>query len=258
MGIATVLRKIRVVALALKVRRPAVWMCVGLLLSTAGFAQEAVIRKNIAERLPYFPAIDEVTKMPMPGLYELRVGADVFYTDERGDYLFRGHLIDTKTKTNLTEDRVATLTAISFAALPIKDALVWKQGSGARKIVVFADPNCMYCKKFEQELQGVKDITVYTFLYPILGPDSQEKSRNIWCAKDGSRVWADWMLRGKVPKPTSAQCDSSALQRNQALGQKHRIDGTPGIVFEDGKLIAGAIERDQLEKQLLASKPRNE
>jgi len=246
------------VTFALNVHRPALWMCMGLLFCTTGFAQEAVIRKNITARLPNFPVIDEVTKMPMPGLYELRVGADVFYTDERGDYLFRGHLIDTKTKTNLTEDRVATLTAISFASLPIKDALVWKQGSGARKIVVFADPNCTYCKKFEQALQGVKDITVYTFLYPILGPDSQEKSRNIWCAKDGSQAWADWMLLGKDPKPTTTHCDSSALQRNLALGQKHRIDGTPGIVFEDGKLVAGAIERDQLEKQLLASKPRNE
>ena len=104
----------------------------------------------------------------------------------------------------------------------------------------------------------MKDITVYTFLYPILGPDSQEKSRNIWCAKDGSRAWADWMLRGKAPKLTVAQCDSSVLQRNLALGQKHRIDGTPGIVFEDGKLVAGAIERDQLERQFAARKPRNE
>jgi len=234
------------------------WVCLGLLLGSAGFAQEATIRKNIAERLPNFPGIDEVTKMPMPGLYELRVGTDVFYTDERGDYLFRGHLIDTKAKTNLTEERVTTLTAINFAALPLKDALIWKQGTGTRKLVVFADPNCMYCKKFEQELQGVKDITVYTFLYPILGPDSQEKSRNIWCAKDSGRAWADWMLRGKTPKPSATQCDSSVLQRNLALGQKHRIDGTPGIVFEDGKLVAGVIERDQLEKKLLASKPRNE
>lgn len=232
--------------------------CIGLLIGGAGFAQEAVIRKNIAERLPNFPAIDEVTKMAMPGLYELRAGADVFYTDENGDHLIRGHVIDTKTKTNLTEERIAKLTAINFAALPIKDALVWKQGSGARKIVVFADPNCMYCKKFEQELQGVKDITVYTFLYPILGPDSNEKSRNIWCAKDNGRVWSDWMLRGKAPKPRGAQCDISALQRNVTLGQKHRIDGTPGIVFEDGKLVAGAIERDQLEKQLTINKPKTE
>jgi thiol:disulfide interchange protein DsbC len=231
--------------------------CMGLLLTGAGLANEAAIRKNIAERVPNFPVIDEITKTAVPGLCELRVGTDVFYADANGDHLFRGHIIDTRTRANLTEERVAKLTAIDFAALPLKDAVMWRQGSGARKIAVFADPNCGYCKKFEQELQQIKDITVYTFLYPILGPDSHEKSRNIWCAKDSSSAWLDWMLRAKNPGPSmGGKCDTTALQRDVALGQRHKVNGTPSIVFEDGKVVPGAMGRAQLEKQLSVSQAK--
>jgi thiol:disulfide interchange protein DsbC len=218
-------------------------------------AQEAVIRKHIAERLPDFPKIDEVSKTPIPGIYELRIGVDVLYSDEQGNHLFEGQLIDTRTRSNLTEARVAKLTAIDFGSLPLKDAIVWKQGTGARKLVVFADPNCGYCKKFERDLQQVKDITVYTFLYPILGGDSPEKARNIWCAKDSTKVWRDWMIEGTaIPAiPAAAPCDASALQRNYALGRKHRISGTPGLVFEDGSHTPGALDPAQIEKLLAAS-----
>jgi thiol:disulfide interchange protein DsbC len=218
--------------------------------------QEAVIRKNIAERLPDFPKIDEITKTPVPGIYELRIGVDVLYSDEQGNHVFEGQLIDTRTRTNLTEARVAKLTAIDFGSLPLKDAIVWKQGTGARKLVVFADPNCGYCKKFERDLQQVKDITVYTFLYPILGGDSPEKARNIWCAKDSTKVWRDWMIEGTAI-PAAAPCDASALQRNYALGRKHRITGTPGLVFEDGSHKPGALDAAQIEKLLVAVKAKS-
>ncbi|MGZ5218158.1 MAG: DsbC family protein, partial [Caldimonas sp.] len=111
-------------------------------LAPVAFADEAAIRKNIAERLPEFPKIDEVAKTALPSLYEIRVGTEIFYTDELGNYLLEGHLVDTKTRVNLTEERIAKLTAIDFKSLPLKDALVWKQGTGERKLVVFADPNC--------------------------------------------------------------------------------------------------------------------
>ena len=222
-------------------------------LAPAAVADEATIRKNIGERLPDFPKIDEVTKSPIPGIYELRIGTDILYTDEQGSHLIEGQLIDTRTRTNLTEARIGKLTAIDFKNIPLKDALVWKQGNGSRKLVVFADPNCGYCKKFERDLQAVKDVTVYTFLYPILGADSTEKSKAIWCAKDNTKAWRDWMLKG-TPAADSQQCDTSVLQRNVAFGRKHRINGTPGIVFEDGKHVPGAIGAEQIEKQLVASR----
>ncbi len=221
----------------------------------SAFADEAAIRKNISERVPDFPKIDEVTKSAMPGLYELRVGSDILYTDENGNYLIEGQLIETKTRANLTSDRIAKLTAIDFKTLPLKDAMVWKQGTGERKLVVFADPNCGYCKKFEKDLQAVKDVTVYTFLYPILGGDSPEKSKAIWCAKDKTAAWRDWMIKG-TPVGDSTQCDTSVLQRNIALGRKYKINGTPGLVFEDGKHQPGAASAEVVEKQLAISRAK--
>ena len=224
-------------------------------LAPAALADEAAIRKNIAERLPDIPKIDEITKTAIPGIYEVRFGTDVLYTDENGNYLIQGELVDTKTRVNITEQRIAKLTAIDFKALPLKDAIVWKQGTGERKLVVFADPNCGYCKKFERDLQEVKNVTVYTFLYPILGGDSPEKSRAIWCAKDNTKAWRDWMIRG-TPIEASPNCDASALQRNFAFGKKHRINGTPGLVFEDGSQKAGALNAEAIEKMLVATKPK--
>lgn len=231
-------------------------LCVAALFTHGVAAQEAVIRKNIAERLPDFPKIDEVTKTPIAGLYELRMGSEILYTDERGDHVIEGHLIETKTRSDLTTARIDKLTAVDFASLPLKDAIVWKQGTGARKLVVFADPNCGYCKKFEKDLQQVKDVTVYTFLFPILGGDSPEKSRDIWCAKDSSSVWRDWMIKGTAPTRSMGTCDYAALQRNVALGKKLRVNGTPALVFEDGKRVPGAMAPDQVEKQLVLSRSK--
>ena len=239
-----------------RIARAAAALVFALALVPAAFADEAAIRKNISERVPDFPKIDEVTKTSIPGLYEIRVGTDILYTDEQGNYIIEGQLIETKTRTNLTEQRVAKLTAIDFKALPLKDAMVWKQGTGERKLVIFADPNCGYCKKFERDLLTVKDITVYTFLYPILGPDSTEKSKQIWCAKDNAKVWRDWMIKG-TPIGESPSCDTSALARNVALGRKHRINGTPGVVYEDGKMQPGAVGAEAVERQLAASRGKS-
>jgi len=221
--------------------------------ASLAFADDAAIRKNIAERLPDFPKIDEIAKTPIPGLFELRAGTDIFYSDENGNYLVEGQMIDTRTRGNLTQARIDKLTQIDFASLPLKDAIVWKQGKGTRKLVVFADPNCGYCKKFESELTQVKDVTVYTFLYPILGGDSPEKSRNIWCAKDNTAAWRSWMIEGTLPLKSMGQCDTAALVRNVALGRKHKVSGTPALVFEDGKRVPGVMAPADIEKQLVAS-----
>lgn len=214
---------------------------------------EAAIRKNLQERLPGFPPIAEVRNTPVAGLYEVRVGADgIFYTDAQGDYLIQGAILDTKNRKNLTEERLQALNSIAFEQLPLKDAIVSKQGNGSRKIAVFADPNCGYCKRFEAELQKVKNVTVYTFLYPILGPDSTAKAQNIWCAKDRSKVWHDWMIDGKTP-PT-AQCEDEAIQRNLALGRQFNVNGTPAIVLGSGRRIGGFVEAAALE-EALAEKP---
>ncbi len=219
-----------------------------LLTGAAACAQDAAIRKTLAERIPQLSQIDEVRQTPMKGLYEVRVGTDVFYTDASGNYLIQGELIDTRARRNLTEDRINKLTAIDFKALPLGDAITIVHGKGERKLAVFEDPNCGYCKRFEKDLQGVDNVTVYLFLYPILSPDSAEKSRNIWCAKDQGGAWTDWMLRDRTP--AAASCDTAALQRNLAFGRKYKITGTPTLIFADGARVPGAIGTQDVEKRL--------
>ena len=223
-------------------------------LSLSAFAQEATIRKNLAERLPNLPKIDEVSKTPMPGLYEVRINhSDIFYTDEKGDFLIQGSLIDTKAQQDLTEQRVEKLTAIAFKDLPLKDAFTIVRGNGKRKMAVFEDPNCGYCKRFERDLVKIDNVTVHVFLYPILSADSGEKSRNIWCAKDKGKAFLDWMVKDVTP-PT-AKCDAAAVARNFEFGKKARITGTPTIIFADGSRVPGAIGADRVEKLLAEAKP---
>ena len=215
----------------------------------------ASLRKTLAERLPSLPPIDEISATPIPGVFEVRMGADLIYTDATGDHIVQGEIIDTRSRTNLTESRLNKLSAISFASLPLKDAIVIKQGSGSRRMAVFVDPNCGYCKRFERDVAALKDVTVYTFLYPILGPDSTAKSRDIWCAKDPAKAWRGWMLDNTLPPAAGAACDVAALDRNTKFGRQHRVTGTPAAVFEDGTRAPGAIPAAQLEKLLAAAKP---
>lgn len=224
-----------------------------LVASLSAFAQEAAIRKNLAERLPQLEKIDEISKSPMPGLYELRVnGSEIFYTDAEGNFLIQGSLIDTKQRRNLTEERVDKLLAINFDSLPLKDAFTIVRGNGKRKMAVFGDPNCGYCKKFERDLQKVDNVTIHMFLYPILSADSNEKSRNIWCAKDKGKAWENWMVRDQLP--ATASCDSAAITRNVDFGRKFKITGTPTLVFADGSRVPGAIGVAQVEKHLTDAK----
>ena len=215
-------------------------------------ANEAVIRKALNERLAGLPKIDEVRQSPMAGLWEIRIGNEIRYTDASGNYLIEGELIDLRTRKNMTEERVAKLNTVDFSSLPLKDAVVWKNGNGKRRVAVFADPNCGYCKRFEKSLQEVKDITVYTFMIPILGGDSPDKTRAIWCAKDSTASWLAWMLENKAPvKPTGA-CDDSAIERNLALSRRLHVTGTPAMILEDGSRVPGAVSAEQLERRLQA------
>lgn len=223
------------------------------LVCTGVLADEAAIRKNISERVPQLKNINEIKKSPIPGIFELRINdSEIYYSDANGNYLVLGQLIDTKTRRNLTEERVDKLTAIAFEDLPLKDAFTMVRGNGKRKLAVFEDPNCGYCKRFERDLQKVDNITVYLFLYPILSQDSADKSKAIWCAKDPAKAWQDWMVRDQAP--AAASCDASALARNVELGRKHKISGTPTLIFTNGNRVPGAIDDKQLEKLLSESK----
>ena len=223
-------------------------LALALLSTSPVFAQEATIRKNLSERLTNLPKIDEVSKTPMNGLYEVRMGNEVMYSDAEGNFLIQGALIDVKQKRNLTEERMEKLSAIPFDQLPLKTAFTQVRGNGKRKLAVFADPNCGYCKRFEKDLQKLDNVTIYHFLYPILGDDSRVKSKNIWCAKDKAKVWNDWMINGTPP--ATANCDASAVDTIVEFGKKQRITGTPMLLFTDGTRVPGAVPIAQVEKML--------
>jgi len=225
-------------------------VAVGFGFNTFAQGQEATIRKNLSERIPQIPRIEEITRSPMAGLYEIRLSTnEIYYSDAEGNFLIQGSLIDTKSKRNLTEEREAKLSAIDFAGLPFKDAITIVRGNGKRKLAVFEDPNCGYCKRFERDLAKVDNVTIYLFLYPILGDDSMAKSRNVWCAKDPAGAWSQVMTKEQtIP---NANCNIAAIERNVEFGRKFKITGTPTLIAQDGARVPGAINTMQIEKMLL-------
>jgi thiol:disulfide interchange protein DsbC len=215
---------------------------------------EATIRKNIEPRLAPGAKIISVTKTPYAGLYELRAGGEIFYTDEKGQYLVMGPVFEAATSKNLTQARLDEINKIKFDELPLDDALKLVKGNGKRVIAIFEDPNCGYCKRFRQTtLQQIDNITVYTFMYNILSDDSFAKSRNIWCAPDRNKAWDDWMIKGIEAPPAPASCQTPN-DRITALGQKLNIRGTPAIFFADGSRIPGAVDLKTLEDKLATLK----
>ncbi|HEX2604866.1 MAG TPA: DsbC family protein, partial [Oxalicibacterium sp.] len=173
----------------------------GLMLNVASAetAQEAAVRKAVAPRLGPDAKIASVTKTPYSGLYEIQVNGDIIYTDANAQYLFVGRIVDTRTYQDYTKARLDEINKVAFSDLPLNLAMKNVKGNGKRVIAVFEDPNCGYCKRFDQTLQDVDNITVYTFLYNILSPDSITISRNVWCAADRNKAWDDWMINGKQP-----------------------------------------------------------
>jgi thiol:disulfide interchange protein DsbC len=224
----------------------------GATLLGSAAADEATIRRNLAARLPNLPRIDSVLPSAVKGLWEIRLGSEVIYSDAQGSFVIEGQIIDTKRKVNITGQRIAELTSIDFRKLPMKDAVTWKQGNGSRRIVVFADPNCGYCKRLEGYFSAIADVTVYTFLVPILGDDSHGRARAIWCSRNNGKVWRNWMLRGQEPPAAAPGCDSSVLERNLALGSKHGLAGTPMLVFEDNARVPGIMSAAEIGRKLAA------
>jgi thiol:disulfide interchange protein DsbC len=212
--------------------------------------QEDRIKAELKKRVPEAP-VDSVRKAGYGNLYEVIVGGDIYYTDESSSFLLAGSLIDLKTKQNVTEVRLRQVNAIKWAELPLEQAIKITRGNGSRKIAIFEDPNCGYCKRFERDLIGVSDITVYVFLYPILAPDSVEKSKAVWCAADRGKMWLDHMTRDAAISGDT-KC-ATPIDKVLALGKEKRVTGTPTIIFENGDRVPGAMALADFEKKLAES-----
>ena len=219
--------------------------------ATLAGASEATVKAALQKKYPDI-AVESVVKTPLAGIYEVFANGQLIYADEKAAYLFtNASLIDTDNKVNLTEERMNRLTAIRFDQLPLDLAFKKVKGKGTRKLAYFGDPNCGYCKKFEQELARINDVTVYLFLYPVLGPDSLEKSKSVWCSKDRVKAWDDWMFKGIAP--TAARTCDTPIDKILAFGRQKGITGTPTMFFADGMRVPGAIPFDQLEQRLVAA-----
>jgi thiol:disulfide interchange protein DsbC len=225
------------------------------LLAGVACADEASIRAEFLKKYPQ-ANVESITKTPYLGLYEMLVDGEVIYTDADFNYLIVGSIIETKTKTNLTdarqreiEDKKLKALAFPFDQLPFDLAIKKVKGDGSRKVAVFSDPDCPFCRRLEKDLEKVTDVTIYIFLFPIeqLHPKAPEMSRAIWCSPDRVKAWDEYMLKGIAPK--SAKCDNP-VDKLVAYGQSKKINGTPTIFFADGKRIPGAIPAERFQELL--------
>ena len=210
-------------------------------------ADEADIRKAISSLYGASVKIDGVHKAGAMGLYEVQIGTDILYSDEKGSYLLQGDIVDVKAKKNITEARKTKLSQIKFSDLPLELALKTVRGNGRRIFATFEDPNCGYCKKLAKDMVTMTDVTIYTFLIPILSADSAEKTKAISCAADPAKAWNDWMVKGTLP--ASASCGTKT-DKVMALAEKLGVHGTPTIFLANGERIPGAVPAAQLEDAL--------
>ncbi|MDI1300150.1 DsbC family protein [Methylotenera sp.] len=227
--------------------------CAGI--STSAIADEASVKKAVEAAYPKFK-VESVAKTPYAGLYEVFMGGQIIYTDEKMSFLIaEGHLVDPKTKKDLTGERMEELTRVDFSTLPLDQAIKVVKGNGSRKLVVFSDVDCPYCKRLEQnELTNITDVTIYTFLYPIqqLHPDSANKSKAIWCASNRVKAWQDWILNAKLPS-SAGNCEVP-IERIGELARKIGVTSTPTLFFADGKRMLGAQPYKEIEQALVAAK----
>lgn len=222
-----------------------------VLVATLVQASEAEVRKNFQARYPNIP-IESVTRTPLPGIWEVFANGALIYTDEKVTHVFiDARLIDAVKRVDLSSERMRKLQAISFDSLPLDAAFRIVRGSGKRRVAYFADPNCGFCRKFEQELLAVNDVTIHVFMYPILSPDSVEKSKSVWCSKDRARAWNDMMLKGV--NPTAPGTCQNPIDRIVEFGRVKGINGTPTLVFADGSRVPGMIPAAEMQKMLDAA-----
>jgi thiol:disulfide interchange protein DsbC len=215
---------------------------------------EETLKKTLEPRLGDGAKIESVTKTPYSGLYEVQIDGDIVYTDAKGELLFIGRVVDSKTFRDYTKERVQSLNSVKFSDLPLDLAIKTVKGNGKRVIAVFEDPNCGYCKQLHKNLQAVDNLTVYTFTYNILSKDSIAKSHDILCSANPTQAWSDWMINGKVPAKAAASCPNDVHDKVFALGRSLKITGTPTVFFTDGSRIPGAIDAKGLEQKLATVK----
>ncbi|HEX4858054.1 MAG TPA: DsbC family protein [Usitatibacteraceae bacterium] len=222
-----------------------------LMFAVPAFANPEAVKKEFEKKYPEVK-VEKATKAGYGDLWEIFANGEILYTDEKVNFLMIGTLVEVASKKNITEERLQRLTAINFSELPLHHAIKLVRGDGSRKLAIFEDPNCGWCKRFEKDLNSLENITAYIFTYPILSPESTDKAKAIWCSPDRLKAWQDLMLRDKAP--TAKGTCANPVDQIAALGQRLRVQGTPMTYFEDGERQSGALSKDVLEARLAAAK----
>lgn len=228
-----------------------------LVLATAAVADEAAVRRMLRGKLGD-AKVESVQKAPFGDLYEVALrgpsGAQIIYVDSAASVILTGQAIEAKSGRNLTEERTRKLAAIKWASLPFDDAITIVRGDGRRKIAVFSDPNCPFCKRFEEDLAGLDDSTVHIFLYPVIKPESVVQSKAVWCSPDRAKAWRDLMLR-RI-QPTAAPDCKTPVEKLVALGHRLGARSTPTWFVETGERYSGALALDDIRKILDEASPK--
>ena len=209
---------------------------------------ESQIKTELQKKMGSNAKIKSVSPSPVVGIFEVLVGNEIFYTDSNSKYLIQGEIIEIASGKNLTEQRQADLNRIKWSDLTPANAFKSVRGNGSRQLAIFSDPNCGYCKRLEKSLQLLDNVTIYTYLIPILSPDSTQKAKQIWCSSDQQKMYDDWMLNGT--QPTGKSDCATPIDKNLAFAKTYGITGTPTLFFVDGTRIPGAAQLADIEKKL--------
>ena len=213
---------------------------------------EQQIRSDLQKKVGSNTKIKSISPSPIPGIYEVLVENEVFYTDANSKYLIQGEIIEIATGKNITEQKQADLNRIKWSELNPSNALKVVRGNGSRQLAIFSDPNCGYCKRLEKNLQQLDNVTIYTYLIPILSADSAQKSKQIWCSADPQKTYIDWMVNGIAPSG-KGDC-TTPVDKNMAFAKTYGIAGTPTLFFTDGSRFPGAVQITDIEKKFSSLK----
>lgn len=224
-----------------------------LIFTEAAQAQtEQQIKTEIQKKLGSNAKVRSVSPSPVSGVYEVLVGNEILYTDGSAKYLIQGEIVELATGKNITEQRQADINRIKWSDLNQANAFKTVRGNGTRQLAIFSDPNCGYCKRLEKSLQQLDNVTIYTYLIPILSADSIQKSKQIWCSTDPNKTYMDWMINGVAP--TGKTDCANPLDKNLTYAKSYGITGTPTIFFTDGSRFPGAVQITDIEKKLASLK----
>ena len=216
------------------------------------------IKSSIKLNLPKI-TIESINPTAIPNMYEVVSGKKIFYVDSTGSYIFIGNMIDLKTKDNLTQNHLESISVVNWNSLPLNNAIRKVNGNGKYKIAIFTDPECVFCKRLEIETtSNLKDTTIYYFFFPLPNHAEAEKlSLQILCSEDTESAFTMWMKDGKLLQNRTNCTNAKTLKLMKDLGEKIGVEATPLIILPNGKIITGVVPADYLNQLILSNRVDN-